>query len=136
MNRNNRLLIVGILIRNGTTDNRFAQIVQHPLGEKQPGPAPWNLVQPAQIRERCTDQVIGAPFGKQFAAQVDHIREIHVKPLNTGRRIDSENTAVHSTAHLDDDRVRVIGQKVSREGIKGRGARGNDRRSDIFPYTP
>src|SRR6266567_5348264 len=39
---------------------RFAQVVQHSLGDKEPGPVPWNLVQPAQIRERCTDQVIGA----------------------------------------------------------------------------
>ena len=38
---------------------RFAQVVQHPLGDKQPGPIPWNLVQPAQIVQRCTDQVIG-----------------------------------------------------------------------------
>src|SRR5205085_389779 len=94
---------------------RFAQVVQHSLGDKQPRSVPWNLVQPAQIVQRRTDEVIGGSFGKQLAAQIDDIRVIHVEPLNASRRIDTEGPAVHAAAHLQYHGVRVIGQIAVRE---------------------
>ena len=80
--------------------------------------------------------MIGVPFGEQLAAQVDHIGVIHVEPLDSSRRIDSENTAVHAAAHVEHGRIRVICQIAVREQIKGRGSRGDDGTSDLAPHAP